>query len=186
MGRGKVSSSTMILAQESEQQTPPPSTAPRIELTSARVRPDAPIFVNALIFNSEGAEVHSVFQTIQFSAALQFKLARLGIAANLAGAELKVVLKDASGATVDKRELARSVDLAITAKQSMAEGPLVELEFKLTEPKDQVIALPHKARILDGKGKENSSLIFSDGEVVVSESLGEAPRPAIGCFFFTH
>lgn len=161
-------------------------TQPKIDLASARVRPEAPVFVNALLAFPPSAEIYSIRQTIQFPAALQFKQARLGIAANLAVADLAVTMKDASGNKVDKRDLARSVELAIAAKQPLAEGPLLEIEFKLMENQDQVIVLPHTASAVDRAGKPIADLAFAAGEVVVSQAAAEAPRPAIGCFFFTH
>lgn len=161
-------------------------TQPKIDLASARVRPESPVFVNALLAVPHAVDIYAIHQTIRFPAALQFKLARLGIAANLAVADLAVTLKDASGAKVDTRESARNIELKITAKQPMAEGPLVELEFKLLENQDQVIPLPHTAKAFDRAGKEIPNLAVAAGAVVVSQSAAEAPRPAIGCFFFTH
>ena len=157
----------------------------KLDLVSARVRPGAPVFVNAMLTNPAGAPVQAISQNIQFPPELVFTQARLGIAGNLAAASLSLEMKDKAGVKVEKKEAARSLHLTISAKQPLHEGPLVELEFRLADSKEQTIRLTHSAEAQDGQGKK-IELVFSDTEVVVSEEIGSEPRPAIGCFFFTH
>lgn len=159
----------------------------RLELVSARVRPGAPVFVNAMFFNPGGASVHVIRQIIQFPREkLSFVGARMGLAGNLADAAMLVEMKDESGAKVNDKAAAESLEVTFTAKQTFQEGPLVEFEFRLADLKDQSIRVGHTAEALDDTGKKIPELAVSDAEVVVSEEISSEPRPAIGCFFFTH
>ena len=159
----------------------------RLELASARVRPDAPIFVNAMLFNPNGEHVQVIRQTVQFPREkLMFFQARLGIAGDLAAANLSVEMKDKAGAVVKDRQVAESLNVTVTAKRPLEEGPLVELEFRLVEAKDQTIPVTQSVEAIDDAGKRIASLTSSNTEVVVSGADSDAPRPAIGCFFFTH
>ncbi|MSO21304.1 MAG: hypothetical protein EXQ56_12780 [Acidobacteria bacterium] len=166
-----------------------PDRVPKLELVSARVRPGAPVFLNAMITNPATAPIYVVRQSVEFPrASLTFVLARLGIAANMSFAEIAVEMKDASGTKVKEKAAAQKLEITITAKEPIRDGPLAELEFRLAaDTKEQTLIVKQSAEALDDKGKKVASLtVTPTAEVVVSESIGSEPRPAIGCFFFTH
>src|SRR5690242_20421515 len=89
----------------------------RLDLAAANVRPDVPVFVNVMLSNTVSAQLYTVRESIQFPGdKLLFSKAQLGIAADLAHADLKLEMKDKSGAKVDSKKAAQRVDLTITAK----------------------------------------------------------------------
>ena len=64
---------------------------------------------------------------------------------------------------------------------------MLELEFKIADPKEQTIPLIHKAEAVDEQGKKIANFKFSpDVKVVISKEVEAPPTPALGCFFFTH
>jgi hypothetical protein len=158
----------------------------RLEFIAAPVRPGAPIYINAMLANPSGERVVVIREHIQFPREkLVFSQARLGISASLSDAALNVQMKDTSGAIVKDREAAQSLDVTISGKKTLEDGPLIEFEFRLVDSKEQSIRIAHTAEALNDQGAE-IALAFSDAEVVVSETVAPPPAPAIGCFFFTH
>ena len=158
----------------------------RLELISAPVQPGAPVYVNALLANPSGERVVVIRQHIQFPREkLVFSQARLGIAGSLSDAELRLEMKDASGAKVTDKGAAQSLDITISGKKTFEDGPLIEFEFRPVNSKAESIRVAHTAEALDDQGGK-IAVAFSDTEVVVSENVAPPPAPAIGCFFFTH
>jgi hypothetical protein len=163
----------------------------RLDLAAATVRPDSPVYVNLMLSNSLGAQVYTVRESIQFPVEkLVFSRAQLGVAADLAHAQLSLEFLDKSGAKIKNKEGAQQIDINITATQPLPDGPLIELQFRLAgatnERKDESIPLRHTAEALDEQGKKIAALQFSNAEVVVKQEPGEGPKPIMTCFFFSH
>jgi hypothetical protein len=158
-----------------------------LELIAAPVKPGEPVFVNVMLTNPGGERVRVVHETLQFPREkMAFTSARLGIAGDLGDATLALIMKDKTGARTSNKEAAQSLDVTISAKQTMPDGPLIEFEFRLTDTKEQSIKLPHTAEVMDDQGKKIAGVKFTDAQLVVSESTSGPPSAAIGCFFFTH
>jgi len=160
----------------------------RLELISAPTKPSAPVYVNVLLSNPSGERVVVIRQTLQFPREkLVFSQVQLGIGASLSDGELKLEMKDGSGATVKDKEKAQSVEVTITGKRTFENGPLIEYEFRAVEGKGESVPLKHTAEAQDDQGKKIANLDFSNtAEVVLTEDVAPPPQPAIGCFFFTH
>lgn len=181
-----------VFAQEAAPEAPAsaaPAKTLRLDLVSARVRPGSPVFLNTMITNPSTAPVYVVRQSIEFPrGSLTYFQARLGIAANMSFADIAVAMKDASGAPAKEKAAAQKLELTVTAKEPIRDGPLAELEFRLAgDAKEQTLIVKQSAEVFDDKGKKVPGLTLNEtAEVVVSEAIGSEPRPAIGCFFFTH
>jgi hypothetical protein len=177
----------LVLCAQSGAQSGTAGRALNLEFISPPVKPGDPVFVNALLANPAGDHVLVIRENIQFPREkLVFSQARLGIAAELADAELSLNMKDKSGAKVKDKQAADSLEVTITAKKTFPDGPLIEFEFRLADPKTQSIPLTHKAEALDDQGKKIAAFTFSDVKVEVTKEVAPTPMPAIGCFFFTH
>lgn len=168
----------------SAQDAPP---APVLQLFSAPVGFDGLVYVNGMLENPGGPVVRELQQTVKFPHdKLQFTGARLGFAADVAGATLEVVMKDRNGQRVEKRELAQALELRVVSPVPLGEGPILELKFRVVEAKKQTVTLAHQARALDGAGAAIQGLVFGDGEVVVTDELGPLAPVVFGCFFYMH
>jgi len=158
-----------------------------LELISPPTKPGELVYVNALLANPGGARVLVIRETLQFPREkLVFSRAELGIAGSLADAVLTVDMKNKSGVKVKDKEAAEILEVAITAKKTFPDGPLIEFEFRLADAKEQSIPLTHKAEALDDQGKKIAAFSFSNVKVEITKDVDATPSPAIGCFFFTH
>jgi hypothetical protein len=158
-----------------------------LNLISPPVKPGAPVYLNAMFSNPSGAPVFEIRQTIQFPREkLVLSRARLGTAGDLAGAVLTVDMKDKSGVKVQDREAAETLELRITAQKPLQDGPLVELQFRLIDDKEQSIRLAHIAEALNSEGNKVPELAFSDTEVVVTAKTGPEAPAVFACFFYMH
>ena len=152
------------------------------------MKPGDPVFVNSLLTNPGGLRLRVIHETVQFPRdKIVFTLARLGVAAELAEATMIVDLRDKAGVKVKDKQAAQSVDVTITAKKSLPDGPVLELQFRLADSKEQTIKLTHAAEALDEEGKKVAGLqVTTAPELVVSSGLAPPPAAVLGCFFFTH
>jgi hypothetical protein len=178
----------LSVAQAPQATEPPPAQAVTLTLASAAAEPGQAVYVNVMLANQIAARLVELRQSLDFPPdKLTFAGARLGVAADLAGATLTMVMKDRAGKTVEDRAAAVRLEIAIAAtKQPLEDGPLLELHFRLGEVPPQSIRLTHKAEMLDDLGKPVAHLAFSDGHVLVQADTGPAPAAIMACFFYMH
>src|SRR5215475_4007045 len=138
-------------AQENQEKAPAADEAKvNVELIAAPVKPDEPVFVNSMLTNPAGERVRVIHEMLQFPGdKLSFNDAELGISGSLADSDLKVVMKDSSGTPTTSKSAAQALEVTISGKQTIPEGPLIEYEFRLKDTKEQKIKIPHTVQILD-------------------------------------
>jgi hypothetical protein len=159
----------------------------KLNVFAPAVLPKAPIYLNATISNPTETSIYELRQTITFDRnEVRFVRARLGVAGDLAGATLSVDTLSAADAKVDDKDEATRIAIRISAKNPLPSGPLIELEFKQVQGKEQMIKLKTIAEIRDAEGKVLPGLKFHDSTVSVSKTLEPAPLKIFGCFFYMH
>jgi hypothetical protein len=176
------------LAQAPPPQAPEPPPRVHLTLASAAAEPGQAAYVNVMLANQIAARLVELRETLDFPPdKLTFAGARLGVAADLAGATLTMVMKDRAGQTVEDRAAASRLEITIAAtKQPLEDGPLLELQFRLGDVTPQSIRVTHTAEMLDDLGKPVRDLAFSDGHVLVQADTGPAPAAIMACFFYMH
>lgn len=191
-GRPLVCCAALVAAQAisasvaAAQEVAPQEAVPTLQLFSQPVTFDGVVYVNGML-ESPGERVLELHQTIEFPHdKLQFTSARLGFAGDLAGATLAVEMRNRKGEKVEKRELAQLLDVRIAAKAPLGEGPVLELKFRVVEAKVQNIPITHRAEAFGPGGVPVTDLAFTDGEVVVTETVGPLAPVVFGCFFYMH
>jgi hypothetical protein len=174
-----------------EAQAAPSVSGERIVLNvfAPPVTPGAPVFLNATLTNPTDAGVYELRQTLTFRREhLRFVGARLGIAAAVAAATLDVQLADASGAALEagSADAAARATLTISAASALPPGPLVEVEFRQVDAREQSIRVHQIAEARGQAGTPLPGLAFADVDVSVSTTRAPEPLKIFSCFFYMH
>jgi hypothetical protein len=175
-----VAQASFVQAQEDKKLT--------VHLVTVPVKPGAPaVFMTTVLANPEGVPIREVRQRIQFPREkLTYAGARLGIAAELAGGSLTLDLLDEAGKKVEARESAARLELKIAGRETLGNGVLLELQFRLVTDQPGSIPITHSAEALSADGKAFSELLSSDAEVVVTSDVAPPPPSIFACFFYMH
>lgn len=112
---------------------------------------------------------------------LSFGNVRQGIAADLAGAALKVE-------EVQQEEDTLTLHLSIQGRQPIPDGVVVEISLDVADIEAETLILPHRVEAFDDQGGKISDLDYSDASVHVSHQAAGAPEPEAiyACFFYMH
>ena len=157
-----------------------------VSLVSPQVRPGNDAYVNVMLGNasSSSVRVHELLERIEFPKdKLSFLEAHLGIAGDMAGAELKVEVQDkragqspgADGADADAARFA-VISLAVTGKRPIPDGPVVELVFRVpANLEDQVVILGHETVASSAGGAKIPDVVFEKGLVRVFRDARKKP-----------
>ena len=151
-----------------------------IALTAPSAKPGGEAYINIMLtgVSVTAARVGEVREEIQIPKdKLEFVEHHIGIAAEMAGAELKLEKREGSlqgGADAANFYV---ISLALTGRKPIPDGPMVELVFKVPEGvEDQVVFLEHKPAIKIIEGNPPVDLVSEKGILPISK--GPARRPS--------
>ncbi|MBI4456066.1 MAG: hypothetical protein HY644_09230 [Acidobacteria bacterium] len=158
-----------------------------LALTAAQVAPGNEVYVTVMLSNSPGVDVSQLKHWIEFpKSKLSFVRARLGIAGDLAEAQLAAELDDQPGQDKDKGEIG-TLYLSVSGKRPLPDGPVVEITFKIPSSlEEQTITLGHRGEATAADGQKLPQLVFEEGELKVSKEEAEKPPSIFSCFFYMH
>lgn len=149
---------------------------PSVSLTTPPAAPGNPAYVIIMLHNGGGLDIQEISEAIDFpKEKLAFVSARTGIAADMGGAELKMEIQDKPAGTGDSSAGAMAtLQISLTAKRPMPDGPLVEINLKIPSTvEEQTIPLNHRAAAVAAGGRKLADLVSEKAEMKVAKE-----RPA--------
>lgn len=151
-----------------------------IAFNTPQVSPGERTYLSIELSNSGGDSVSRLEHWIEIpTRKLSYGNARQGIAADMAGAMLKV--EETPG-----EEDTLILHLSIQARQPIPDGALVEISLDVADIEPETLILPHRAEAFDDQGRKISDLDFSDARLHISYQTPDAPEIVFACFFYMH
>lgn len=143
---------------------------------------------SVILMNNPGAEVTQLRQWIEFPKdKLTYFSMRLSIAAEMAGAELKVESQDKAVTAESPDKNVGVLAISITAKNSLLDGPVAEILFTVAKQvEDQTLTLAHRVEAAGPDGKALSEVAAGNGSIKISKERPEVAAPLSSCFFYMH
>lgn len=160
--------------------------ATTVTLASPDVLPGQRAYLTLLLFNAPDVSVSQLDHWVEFPRSkLEYVTSRLGIAADLAKAvlDVEVQYKPASETAGEETVL---MHLSMKSERPIPDGPLLELSFNVANIQPQTIIFAHRLEAFDTEGEEISGIVFSDGQLEVTQQLPDAPPGIFSCFFYMH
>jgi len=110
---------------------------------------------------------------------LSYGSARQGIAADMAGAVLKVE-------ETPQEEDTLILHLSIQGRLPIPDGAVVEISLDVAHIDPETLILPHRVEAFDDQGGKLSDLDFSDARLHISHQSQDSPEIVFACFFYMH
>ncbi len=145
-----------------------------------QVLPGERTYLSIELFNSGKDSVSRLEHWIEIpTRKLSYGSARQGIAADMAGAVLKVE-------EIPQEEDTLILHLSIQGRQPIPDGAVVEISLDVADIEPETLILPHRVEAFEDQGKELSDLDFSDARLHISHQTPDAPEIVFACFFYMH
>ena len=157
-----------------------------VSMASPQVLSGERAYLTLLLANAPNVSVAQLDHWVELPKnKLQYVSSRLGIAADLAKAVLDVEVQDQPVSETGEEETV-VLHLSIKSERPIPDGPLVEVSFTVANVQPQTIIFAHRLEALDPEGHPISDIIFSNGQLEVTQKLPEAPPGIFSCFFYMH
>ena len=151
-----------------------------ITFNSPQVLPGERTYLSIELFNSGEDSVSRLEHWIEIpTRKLSYGSARQGIAADLAGALLKVE------ETLQEEDIL-ILHLSIQGRQPIPDGAVVEISLDVADIEPETLILPHRVEAFDDQGVKILDLDFSDARLHISHQTPDAPEIIFACFFYMH
>jgi len=145
-----------------------------------QVLPGERTYLSIELFNSGEDSVSRLEHWIEIpTRMISYGSARQGIAADLAGAVLKVE-------ETPQEEDTLILHLSIQGRQPIPDGVVVEISFDVADIEPETLILPHRVEAFDDQGVKLLDLDFSDARLHISHQTPDAPEIIFACFFYMH
>ncbi len=151
-----------------------------ITFNSPQVLPGDRTYLSIELFNSGEDSVSRLEHWIEIpTRKISYGNARQGIAADLAGAVLKVE-------ETPQDEDILILHLSIQGRQPIPDGAVLEISLDVADIEPETLILPHRVEAFDDQGVKFSDLDFSDARLHISHQTPDAPEIVFACFFYMH
>ncbi len=153
-----------------------------ITFNSPQVLPGDRTYLSIELSNSGEDSVSRLEHWIEIpTRKISYGNARQGIAADMAGALLKVE-------ETPQEEDILILHLSIQGREPIPDGAVVEISLDVADIAPETLILPHRVEAFDDQGEQISDLDFSDARLHISDQTPGAPEPEIvfACFFYMH
>ena len=151
-----------------------------ITFNSPQVLPGDRTYLSIELFNSGEDSVSRLEHWIEIpTRKISYGNARQGIAADLAGAVLKVE-------ETPQDEDILILHLSIQGRQPIPDGAVLEISLDVADIEPETLILPHRVEAFDDQGVKILDLDFSDARLHISHQTPDAPEIIFACFFYMH
>jgi len=145
-----------------------------------QVLPGDRTYLSIELYNSGEDSVSRLEHWIEIpTRKISYGNARQGIAADMAGALLKVE------ETLQEEDIL-ILHLSIQGREPIPDGAVVEISLDVADIEPETLILPHRVEAFDDQGKKILDLDFSDARLHISHQTPDAPEIVFACFFYMH
>jgi hypothetical protein len=151
-----------------------------ITFNSPQVLPGDRTYLSIELSNSGEDSVSRLEHWIEIpTRKISYGNARQGIAADMAGALLKVE------ETLQEEDIL-ILHLSIQGREPIPDGAVVEISLDVADIEPETLILTHRVEAFDDQGKKILDLDFSDARLHISHQTPDAPEIVFACFFYMH
>ncbi len=151
-----------------------------ITFNSPQVLPGDRTYLSIELSNSGEDSVSRLEHWIEIpTRKISYGNARQGIAADMAGALLKVE------ETLQEEDIL-ILHLSIQGRQPIPDGAVLEISLDVADIEPETLILPHRVEAFDDQGVKISDFDFSDSRLHISHQTPDAPEIIFACFFYMH